>query len=81
MNSPTAPDGTLYLAFGSAFRVTIDDPVACPQTYPTSLHGSMVLFFLNGHVHGETSDDVACSLPDIPYARFFFDVTGDRVAE
>lgn len=80
-HSPVAPDGTLYLAFGTAFRVTFD-PVACPQTYPTSLHGSTVLFFLDGHVHGETSDDLACTLPgDLLSARFFFDITGERVAE
>lgn len=79
---PTIPDGTLYIAFGSRFRATVDDTTACPQTNPTSLHGSTVLYFRDGHVHGATSDDEICSLPgDDRYARFFFDVTGDRVDE
>jgi hypothetical protein len=40
------------------------------------------LYFLNGHVHGGSTDDEACSLNgDIPYARFFFEVTAERVDE
>ncbi|HEX3764816.1 MAG TPA: hypothetical protein VHW23_39240 [Kofleriaceae bacterium] len=79
---PTIVDDMLLLTFGSKFRVTVEDTVACPQTYPPSLHGSTALYFRNGHVQGRTADDEGCSLDgDIPYARFFFDVTGDRVSE
>ena len=78
---PSIAAGTLLLSFGSKFRVTVEDTVACPQTYPTSLHGSTVLYVLNGHVRGGTTDDETCSLDPIPYARFFFDVAGDRAKD
>jgi hypothetical protein len=79
---PTMAPGTLLLTFGSAFRVTVEDTVACPQRNPPSLHGSTALYILNGHIRGQTTDDEACSLPDpIPYARFFFDIAGDRAKE
>jgi hypothetical protein len=77
---PDIADGTLFLAFGTQFRVTVEDTVACPQTHAPSLHGSTVLYIWNGHVRGSTTDDEACSVEgDIPYARFFFDITGDRI--
>jgi hypothetical protein len=77
---PAVAPGTLLLTFGSKFRVTVEDTVACPQTNPPSLHGSTVLHILDGHVRGGTTDDEDCSLAgDILYARFFFDMTGDRV--
>lgn len=79
---PDVAPGTLLLTFGSRFRVTIDDTVACPQTNPTSLHGSTALRILDGRVRGQTTDDEICSLDgDLRYARFFFDVTGKRVGE
>jgi len=85
IRDPKIADGTLMLAFESKFRVTVEDTVACPQTHAPSLHGSTVLYFLNGHVHGGTTDDEACSPENpeepIPYASFFFDVTGDRLDE
>jgi hypothetical protein len=77
---PAIAPGTLLLTFGSQFRVTVEDTVTCPQTNPPSLHGSTALYILDGNVHGGTTDDVACSVEGkIPYARFFFDMAGERV--
>lgn len=77
---PSIAPGTLLLTFGSKFRVTVEDTVACPQTDPPSLHGSTALYIRDGKVRGGITDDEACSVEgDIPYARFFFDLIGERV--
>lgn len=75
-------EGTLLLQLDAAYDIlSVDDPVACPQTGAVDFGSYFELLLLDGHATGWTAGSVVCNRAGIPFEGFTFDVTGDRVSD